>query len=402
MNDLKPILNTLWRAKSAPLLLILQIAVTFTILVNAVYLIIQKEALLIEPSGLDEDVIFTFQTNVQSSEPEEMIALVKQDLRDIRSLPSVENVTVMNAFPLSDWGSYALTGLGPTDEDMNIYTGYYTGDEHAIDTMGLELIAGEAPTEGEVLDSIDYSANVTQAIVSKGFAERFYPDDWRAILGTTVYLNYEPYIVKGVVKELKSVWPGWYSHANTVLVPLRHISSDYKVLVRTRPGDLEQAKLQVVEQLMKTPGRHLDKVMDYQQMREDKFKSETAAIKTLYWVIVGLVLLTLLGIFGQARFTIVKRRKQIGTRRALGASRGDILRYCMTENAIVTFIGIVFGVICALLANVQLVNHFDMTPVPVIYLIQVAGVILIVGQLAVCQPAWMAARVSPALATRSV
>ncbi|AZZ99230.1 FtsX-like permease family protein [Pseudoalteromonas sp. R3] len=402
MKDLKPILSTLWRSKSAPLLLILQIAVTFTILVNAVYLIIQKEALLIEPSGLDEEVIFTLHTNVQSSEAEEMIALVKQDLRDVRALPSVENVTVMNSFPLSDWGSYAPTGLGPTEEDMNIYTGYFTGDEHAIATMGLELIAGEGPSEGEVQDSIDFSADATQAVVSKGFAELYYPDDWRAILGTTVYLNYEPFIVKGVVKDLKSVWPGWYSHANTVLIPLRHISSNYKMLIRSRPGELEQAKQQVVKELMKTPGRHLDKMMDYQQIRADKFKSETAAIKTLYWVIVGLVLLTLLGIFGQARFTVVKRRKQIGTRRALGASRADILRYCMAENAIVTSVGIVVGVICALLANVQLVNHFDMAPVPVVYLLQVAGVILIVGQLAVCQPAWMAARVSPALATRSV
>ncbi|TMP37653.1 ABC transporter permease [Pseudoalteromonas rubra] len=402
MKDLKPILSTLWRSKSAPLLLILQIAVTFTILVNAVYLIIQKEALLIEPSGLDEEVIFTLHTNVQSSEAEEMIALVKQDLRDVRALPSVENVTVMNSFPLSDWGSYAPTGLGPTEEDMNIYTGYFTGDEHAIAAMGLELIAGEGPSEAEVQDSIDFSADATQAVVSKGFAELYYPDDWRAILGTTVYLNYEPFIVKGIVKDLKSVWPGWYSHANTVLIPLRHISSNYKMLIRSRPGELEQAKQQVVRELMKTPGRQLDKVMDYQQIRADKFKSETAAIKTLYWVIVGLVLLTLLGIFGQARFTVVKRRKQIGTRRALGASRTDILRYCMTENAIVTSVGIVVGVICALLANVQLVNHFDMAPVPVVYLLQVAGVILIVGQLAVCQPAWMATRVSPALATRSV
>ncbi|MCO7189746.1 MULTISPECIES: FtsX-like permease family protein [unclassified Pseudoalteromonas] len=402
MKDLKPILSTIWRSKSAPLLLILQIAVTFTILVNAVYLIIQKEALLIEPSGLDEEVIFTLHTNVQSSEAEEMIALVKQDLRDVRALPSVENVTVMNSFPLSDWGSYAPTGLGPSEEDMNIYTGYFTGDEHAIATMGLELIAGEGPSEGEVQDSIDFSADATQTVVSKGFAELYYPDDWRAILGTTVYLNYEPFIVKGVVKDLKSVWPGWYSHANTVLVPLRHISSNYKMLIRSRPGELEQAKQQVAKALMKTPGRHLDKMMDYQQIRADKFKSETAAIKTLYWVIVGLVLLTLLGIFGQARFTVVKRRKQIGTRRALGASRTDILRYCMAENAIVTSVGIVVGVICALLANVQLVNHFDMAPVPVVYLFQVAGVILIVGQLAVCQPAWMAARVSPALATRSV
>ncbi|WP_046003529.1 ABC transporter permease [Pseudoalteromonas rubra] len=402
MKDLKPILTTLWRAKSAPLLLILQIAVTFTILVNAVYLIIQKEAMLVEPSGLDEDVVFTLETNVQSNQAEEMIALVKQDLRDIRNLPSVENVTVTNAFPLSNWGSYVPTGLGPTEEDMNIYTGYYTGDEHAIATMGLELIAGEGPSEGEILDSIDYSADPTHAVVSKGFAELYYPDDWRAILGTTVYLDYKPVLVKGIVKELKSVWPDWYSHHNTVLAPLRSISNNYKILVRAMPGQREQAKLDVAQLLLKTPGRQLDRLLDYQQLRQEKFKSERAAIKTLYWVIAGLVLLTLLGIFGQARFTIVKRRKQIGTRRALGASRADILRYCMTENAIVTFIGITLGVLCALLANVQLVNYFDMAPVPVMYLLQVGGVILIVGQLAVCQPAWMAARVSPALATRSV
>ncbi|MFX5622564.1 FtsX-like permease family protein, partial [Acinetobacter baumannii] len=56
-----------------------------------------------------------------------------------------------------------------------------------------------------------------------------------------------------------------------------------------------------------------------------------------------LVAISSLGIFGLATFNVSTRTKQIGTRRAVGARRSDILRYFMVENALITTAGIFLG-----------------------------------------------------------
>ena len=59
-------------------------------------------------------------------------------------------------------------------------------------------------------------------------------------------------------------------------------------------------------------------------------------------VIVGLMIsVTALGIVGLASFYVNVRSKQIGTRRAVGARRVDIIRYFMLENWLLTTGGVV-------------------------------------------------------------
>ena len=64
-------------------------------------------------------------------------------------------------------------------------------------------------------------------------------------------------------------------------------------------------------------------------------------------VCVALLVVTALGIDGLARFWVQLRTKQIGVRRALGATRGQILRYFQVENFLIAGIGIVLGMLLA-------------------------------------------------------
>ena len=56
-------------------------------------------------------------------------------------------------------------------------------------------------------------------------------------------------------------------------------------------------------------------------------------------IMILLVLLTGLGIVGLASFNVRRRTRQIGTRRALGTTRSDILKYFLSENAVLTGVG---------------------------------------------------------------
>jgi putative ABC transport system permease protein len=118
--------------------------------------------------------------------------------------------------------------------------------------------------------------------------------------------------------------------------------------------------------------------------------------------VIVLTAITGLGIVGLASFSVARRTKQIGTRRALGATRPAILRYFMLENFVISSVGVVGGAIIAVGINMWMVEAFGIARVAW-YLIPAAMVMLwLVGQLAVLGPARRASMVSPAMATRSV
>ncbi|HJQ36576.1 MAG TPA: FtsX-like permease family protein, partial [Thermoanaerobaculia bacterium] len=118
--------------------------------------------------------------------------------------------------------------------------------------------------------------------------------------------------------------------------------------------------------------------------------------------IVVLVFITALGILGITSLAVSERTKQIGTRRALGATKGDILKHFLAENWIVTTIGLILGVIATYTLNFFLVSQLTDATMPW-YLVGIGVVLLwINGLVATIPPALRAASVSPAIATRSV
>jgi putative ABC transport system permease protein len=115
-----------------------------------------------------------------------------------------------------------------------------------------------------------------------------------------------------------------------------------------------------------------------------------------------LVFITALGIVGITSLAVSERTRQIGTRRALGATRGDILKHFLTENWIVTTAGLIFGVVATYALNFALVSQLTDVKMPW-YLVGIGMALLwIIGVVATLPPALRAASVSPAIAPRSV
>jgi putative ABC transport system permease protein len=112
--------------------------------------------------------------------------------------------------------------------------------------------------------------------------------------------------------------------------------------------------------------------------------------------------LTALSLFGLATFNVNARIKQIGTRRALGARRVDIVRYFLFENWLITTIGIAIGCLLAVAASYWLSRHYGLPRLDLLYLVGGVGLLWVLGQIAAWQPARAAADVPPAVATRRV
>ena len=115
----------------------------------------------------------------------------------------------------------------------------------------------------------------------------------------------------------------------------------------------------------------------------------------------ALLAITALGIFGLATFNVSTRIRQIGTRRAVGARRMDIVRHFLVENWMVTTAGVVAGCGAALGSATGLGQVRVAAPGPLLPGGRRAAIWLI-GLAAALQPARRASAISPAVASRTV
>jgi putative ABC transport system permease protein len=287
----------------------------------------------------------------------------------------------------------------------SIEFGRFMVDEHGLDAFDLTLLEGRNFRADEVqFRSLDSNLDARYMIVSKSLADAMFPDG--DALGKTVYDEPEggkPMEIIGIYDHMQNAWPDSPTVNNTALFPERPMFGGFMVYVmRAEPGQLEPAMKAAEDYLSKNRSRIVEVARSIAEQKQRTYSDDIAMVKLLTAVIVVLGAVTGLGIVGLAWFSVSQRRKQIGTRRALGATRGDIIRHFMLENWMITTVGLVIGLAGALTLNWFLDTRFEVGRVPLWYLPIGMVALWILGQLAVLLPARRAASIPPAMATRSV
>lgn len=402
--ELGPIWRAALRNKTGALLVIMQVAFTMALVLNSIVIIQERARLMARPSGLDENNIFHLRS--QHFDPDLDFRLtVEEDLRQIRAVPGVEAAVQINSVPLSGGGWSMGVSAEPNQNTIDIVSAVYMVDEYGVDALGVNLIAGEAFTVDDVrwreLGSIDWPGRV---IVSEALAEQIFPGEGAQALGRVIYISRDqPMTIIGIMEHLQAPWNGWLSVEQSLLVPEHLQGTSTMYLIRTEPGQRD-ALMPRIETLLaeREPGRTIEAVRTMQETRARSYELDNALINVLGFTLVLLIAITSLGIAGLTSFNVTRRVKQIGTRRALGATRRAILRYFLLENLLFTSIGIALGLVLAVGVNIWLVQTFNV-PRMSWYLIPAgAAALWLIGQLAVLAPARRASRVAPAIATRTV
>ncbi len=401
-----PIWRALLRNKTSYLLIALQIAVTMAIMVNAIGIIQERSILMTRPSGVDEDNLFYLNSTGFSPDTEYKV-LVEEDLAAIRSFPGVRNAVSTNTIPLQGGGWSQGLQAEPGEEIEKTGVALYFMDEHGIDTFGVNLIAGRnfTPTEVSWYDPESDRRWPHQIIISKAMAEEFFPDiSPEETVGKILYIeNDMPLTVIGVIERLQAAWKSWSGVERSMFVPQRRDSRFARYVIRTEPGYRDEVIPQIEKMLAESnKGRIIRNTKTMTEVRARSYLQESAMIKLLLFIVGLLTAITGLGIVGLASFSVARRTKQIGIRRALGATRLAILRYFMLENFLISSVGVIGGAMLAVGLNIWMVQAFDLAPIAW-YLVPAAMLSLwIIGQLAVYGPARSASMVSPAVATRAV
>jgi putative ABC transport system permease protein len=405
--EIRPILSAMRRNKVGAVLIGLQMAVTLAILCNGLFIVEERLSLSKRPSGLDEQNVFVL-TNQWVGTPPDLRARMDTDLAALRSLPGVVAVTVTNSYPMSGGGSSEGVKLNPDQQESTASTALYFVDEQGLQAMGTKLIAGRNFNADEVLDKAGYDAQVPPAavIVTRALAEKLFPG--QNALGKPIYVQFQKHTVPivGIVDRLQVPWvesDSWANafEGNSVIEPYHFVTGYYHYMVRTQPGQLASVLKSAEKQLYKlSRQRVIEKSVSMADARTKAYKDDRGLAIILIAVCVALLAVTGFGIVGLTSYWVAQRRRQIGIRRALGATRNAIIRYFQTENFMIAISGAVVGVALAVSANLWMVSSFSMARLNVGYALVGAGVVLILGQAAVLWPAIRAASIPPALATR--
>ena len=293
---------------------------------------------------------------------------------------------------------------GPEVESTGVAV--YFVDEHGLDTYGLKLVAGENFKATDVQWRERTATGWPPiAIITRAMAEALFPDDWRSAVGKTVYINDdEPIMISGIIERMQAAWSGWDGVERVMLAPQHTLFSGTRYIVRAEPGRRDELMPQVEELLANSNRERLVRGMTtMEETRKRSYREDSSMVKILVFTVVLLLLVTSLGIVGLASFSVSRRTKQIGTRRALGASRASIAGYFMLENLLISVVGVALGAVLTIALNMAMVEAFDLNAVSLLVKVPLAMLLLVlIGQLAVLGPARRAALISPALATRSV
>ena len=242
-------------------------------------------------------------------------------------------------------------------------------------------------------------------IITRSLADKLYPGG--DAVGKAVYVTGDdPQIVVGVIDDLlrpnDNQHPG-QAYESAVLPVKLAIYEGGRYVLRVDPDQRDAVLAAVAATLDRVdPSRIVVRQRSLEAARRDYYRQDRAMAYLLGGVSIALLLITALGVVGLASFWVQQRTRQIGIRRALGATRGDIRRYFMVENFILATAGIALGMALAYAINLWLMSKYQVPRLPADVLPIGALLLWLLGQLAVLGPATRASTIAPAVATRSV
>lgn len=391
-----PLVQALSRHRAIAGLLALQVAFAAAACANTFAMLAGDVAAMRLPSGMDEAglVVIPMPTDDALDRPEAMARL--------RALPGVRGVVALGGTPFGiDISSHASRDADGLD---GVAASQYQATQGAVDTLGLQLVAGRDFSRDEFPAEGDGDAAPGTAIVSHALARRLHGSD-QAAIGRMLYLDGEPRRIVGVVAHLLRGQPSVDAtdaeNEFSLLVPEAPDPHLGTYLLRVDPADARRSAAAAAAVLAvagtnapEVPGTLAD-------ARANHFAKARADVALLMAATAAFLGVTAIGVFGLSFFWVRKRTAAIGIRRALGTSRGAVVRWLLLENATVVIAGNAAGALCALAANRWLVAHSGMPPLPAAWLAAALAVAWMVAAAAALLPALRAASVPPAIALRT-
>jgi len=395
-----PIVRALSRNRMRVLLIVLQIGITLAVIANAVTMITSNRAQMQKESGFDDDNILWVHSKPfaeQYNERSFRISTTQADARALNGIPGVIAAANTNFLPWAGGGSSTQAKAAGGDGTM-VRMQSYVAAPNILDALGVHVVSGRALRDTD----IDFNPNQRNAtvIVSRALEQLMFKGK-SAVGQQLIESDGSADTIVGVFDKFYNPY-GWPIHEYTYFAAGMASFGGARFLVHVQPGKMKQVVPEIEKRLLQVnDGRNVE-IKTIDEFKNQYFTQARIVIGGMAAVIILLVIVTGLGIVGVTSFSVTERRKQIGTRRALGATKPAILRYFLLENWIITNSGLLLGIVLAYALNFLLVTKAAGDKLD--WRFVAAGVVLLwlQGLFATLAPATRAAAVSPVIATRAV
>jgi len=402
---MSPIFTALRRHKMPVVLIAAQIGLTLAVFCNAAYLLSDAVATVSVQSGVsDKELGLAKITACDACQASDINA---RALNFLRRLDGVSAVAVVNTVPFSSRQADFGIRLDQASKRETASAHFYAVGPDAPKVLGLELSAGRQLTADDFQPAKGALPSNANVWVTQALASSLWPG--QTALGKDFWVNQWHFTVVGTMRHLvrpefelqprfKADW--------SVIVPMQPGSGLYGTYVfRASPEKLAAIVNTVRSELGRViPGVIVDEdnTRTMSILRTEYFKGDVSMISILATIVGATLLTTVLGIVGLTSFWVSRRRRQIGVRRALGATRFDILQYFLIENAFIVSLGNLVGLASAYALNLGLMQLYELPRLPFLYLPLGVLMMLLVGQAAALGPAIRASSIAPAEAIRVI
>jgi len=279
-----------------------------------------------------------------------------------------------------------------------------------------EWVTNFHPGEGRFITALDVAEAKRVCVIGSEIRSELF--GYRNPIGRRIKIGDTWFVVSGVM-ESKTVKEGKAS-----VIKLRNINKDVYIPITTalkrytdedRPNSIEEIAIQVEKEEQVVPTSEVVKrllarthngVTDYEIIIPAELLAQSQKTQRVFNIVMGSIaaislLVGGIGIMNIMLASVTERTKEIGTRRALGATERDILGQFLNETVMISAtggtIGIILGV--AMAKGINLFAGWD-TVISLYSVVISFGISALVGIVFGIYPARQAAKMDPIAALR--
>lgn len=403
VNEVAPVLSSLRKHPVPAILIVLEIALACVVFCNALFMISLRVSDIRLPNAIDEQGITV--VTLEGDDPKLTGSEVTRNLIALRDIPGVKKAAVVLTMPLSNtyygWRFGTTPDATLKSKSASEIPIYFVGED-ADNALGLRLLEGRFFTPDEYADSNVATSPMPSAhvaVISRSLAQQMWPG--QSALGKILYSQPYAYRVIGIVADVLSPSLVEARTYSSVFLPLNPTHILNKYVVRSNPLNRESILREAQSKLESLNPGTVIRGQSFADMRKQYFTSTANMAWMLGLVCLIMFTVTAFGIGGLSSFWVQQRRQQIGVRRAIGATRADILWFFQTENFLLSTAGIGIGILLTFLVNELLMQYYEIARLPWHFALFGAIALWILGQLAALGPALRATMIPPKLAMQS-
>jgi putative ABC transport system permease protein len=390
---LRHLLKLTWKRKSRNLMLSLEILIAFAIVFGIAAFGLRYWQLYRDPIGFDGRDTWSVQMRMgeiaDTAIPAELYDTLRRSLLE---LPEVREVgfAAYSPYTMSTW----TTSFKSSQTNADVSTHIFESSDGNAAALGIQLVAGRW------FGREDDGQASHPAVLNRRMAAAMFPG--RAPLGqqfTDKDKNaLRTFRVVGLVEDFRNQGP-LMAPANFVLTrfePHTGKSRARVILLKVAPGTPRSFEAALNRRLKLVRNDWSYEIAPLQAMRTSLLKEHLIPLIVVSVIAAFMLAMVAFGLFGVLWQNTTRRIPEIGLRRAIGASAGDIYRQIVAEQLLLSSTAMIVGLI--LLVQLPLTGAFGEGLGWGVFLGACAlsmGAIYLLSLLCSLYPGWRASRLSP-------